>query len=71
MSSTSSIRYVTLVNRSIRRSLARVLEIYRSCSHRYAGRQVWKKNTPFLYDLVLTHALEWPTLTVDWLPDKT
>jgi len=33
--------------------------------------KVWKKNTPFLYDLVLTHALEWPTLTVDWLPDKT
>ena len=22
--------------------------------------QVWKKNTPFLYDLVITHALEWP-----------
>jgi hypothetical protein len=25
---------------------------------------VWKKNTPFLYDLILTHALEWPSLTV-------
>ena len=23
----------------------------------------WKKNTPFLYDLVMTHALEWPSLT--------
>eukprot|EP00028_Trichosphaerium_sp_Am-I-7-wt_P012531 CAMPEP_0168539314 /NCGR_PEP_ID=MMETSP0405-20121227/21752_1 /TAXON_ID=498012 /ORGANISM="Trichosphaerium sp, Strain Am-I-7 wt" /LENGTH=415 /DNA_ID=CAMNT_0008568849 /DNA_START=186 /DNA_END=1433 /DNA_ORIENTATION=- len=33
--------------------------------------KVWKKNTPFLYDLVLTHALEWPTLTVEWFPDKT
>ena len=22
--------------------------------------KVWKKNTPFLYDLVITHALEWP-----------
>ena len=32
--------------------------------------KVWKKNTPFLYDLVLTHALEWPSLTVQWLPDK-
>jgi len=31
---------------------------------------VWKKNTPFLYDLILTHALEWPSLTVQWLPDK-
>ena len=22
--------------------------------------KIWKKNTPFLYDLVVTHALEWP-----------
>ncbi|GBG32591.1 Histone-binding protein RBBP4 [Hondaea fermentalgiana] len=33
--------------------------------------KVWKKNTPFLYDLVLTHALEWPSLTVQWLDRKT
>ena len=26
--------------------------------------KIWKKNSPFLYDLVLTHALEWPSLTV-------
>ena len=32
--------------------------------------KVWKKNTPFLYDIVLTHALEWPSLTVQWMPDK-
>uniref|UniRef100_A0A7E4UX98 Probable histone-binding protein lin-53 n=1 Tax=Panagrellus redivivus TaxID=6233 RepID=A0A7E4UX98_PANRE len=31
--------------------------------------KVWKKNTPFLYDMVMTHALEWPSLTVQWLPD--
>ncbi|KAK8793401.1 hypothetical protein WA158_004760 [Blastocystis sp. Blastoise] len=30
--------------------------------------KIWKKNTPFLYDLILTHALEWPSLTVQWLP---
>lgn len=29
--------------------------------------RVWKKNTPFLYDLVISHALEWPSLTVQWL----
>ncbi|XP_058090798.1 histone-binding protein MSI1-like [Magnolia sinica] len=29
---------------------------------------VWKKNTPFLYDLVISHALEWPSLTIQWLP---
>jgi hypothetical protein len=33
--------------------------------------KIWKKNTPFLYDLVLSHALEWPSLTVQWLPDPT
>jgi len=32
--------------------------------------KIWKKNTPFLYDMVMTHALEWPSLTVQWLPDK-
>ena len=30
--------------------------------------KIWKKNCPFLYDIVVTHALEWPALTVDWLP---
>jgi hypothetical protein len=32
--------------------------------------KIWKKNTPFLYDLVVTHALEWPSLTMEWLPDR-
>ena len=30
--------------------------------------RVWKKNTPYLYDAVMTHSLEWPSLTVEWLP---
>jgi hypothetical protein len=32
--------------------------------------KVWKKNTPFLYDLVMAHALEWPSLTIQWLPTR-
>jgi histone-binding protein RBBP4 len=32
--------------------------------------KIWKKNTSFLYDLVMTHALEWPSLSVQWLPEK-
>jgi histone-binding protein RBBP4 len=31
--------------------------------------KIWKKNSPFLYDLIVTHALEWPTLTAQWFPD--
>jgi hypothetical protein len=31
--------------------------------------KMWKKNSPFLYDLVITHALEWPSLTCQWFPD--
>ena len=31
---------------------------------------VWKKNSPFLYDILITHTLEWPSLTVQWLPDR-
>ena len=33
--------------------------------------RLWKKNTPFLYDAVLTHCLTWPSLTCQWLPDKS
>ena len=29
-----------------------------------------EKNAPFLYDVVLTHLLDWPSLTCQWLPDK-
>ncbi|KYQ89529.1 WD-40 repeat-containing protein [Tieghemostelium lacteum] len=33
--------------------------------------KIWKRHTPFLYDMVITHALEWPSLTVQWLPSKS
>ncbi|KAL8205852.1 hypothetical protein R6Q57_009403 [Mikania cordata] len=28
----------------------------------------WKSSTPFLYDLLISHAFEWPSLTIEWLP---
>ena len=31
--------------------------------------KIWKKNTPFLYDTCVTHALDWPSLTVQIFPD--
>ena len=33
-----------------------------------AEYKIWKKNTPYLYDYVMTHSLEWPSLTCQWLP---
>lgn len=33
-----------------------------------AEYKIWKKNTPYLYDMVMTHSLEWPSLTCQWLP---
>ena len=46
-------------------------EIIDSAEERIINEEykIWKKNTPFLYDMVMTHALEWPSLTVQWLPD--
>ncbi|KAK4699009.1 histone-binding protein RBBP4, partial [Phenoliferia sp. Uapishka_3] len=41
--------------------------VYKSINEEY---KIWKKNSPFLYDLVITHALDWPSLTTQWLPDK-
>jgi len=32
--------------------------------------KIWKKNSPFLYDMVYSHCLVWPSLTVEWFPDK-
>ncbi|EIW87148.1 WD40 repeat-like protein [Coniophora puteana RWD-64-598 SS2] len=32
--------------------------------------KTWKKNAPYLYDLVITHALDWPSLTCQWFPDR-
>lgn len=31
--------------------------------------KIWKKNSPFLYDFLMTYEIEWPSLTVQWLPD--
>ncbi|XP_076275026.1 histone-binding protein RBBP4-like isoform X2 [Rhynchophorus ferrugineus] len=33
--------------------------------------KIWERNAVFLYDLVLAHVLEWPSLTAQWLPDVT
>lgn len=33
--------------------------------------KIWKQNTPFMYDLVITDVLEWPSMTVQWLPERT
>jgi len=30
----------------------------------------WRANAPVLYDLLISCALEWPALTVAWLPDE-
>lgn len=32
--------------------------------------KIWKKNSVFLYDMLYGRALEWPSLTAQWLPDK-
>ena len=28
--------------------------------------KIWKKHCPFMYDTMITHVLEWPSLTVEW-----
>ncbi|KAL3635278.1 Chromatin assembly complex, subunit 3 [Castilleja foliolosa] len=32
--------------------------------------KIWTNNTPFMYDLIISQALNWPSLTVEWLPDR-
>lgn len=33
--------------------------------------KIWKKTVPLLYDTIYSHALESPSLSVQWLPDYT
>lgn len=35
-------------------------------SHIQEEYQLWKQNSPFLYDILLTKSLEWPSLTFSW-----
>lgn len=46
-------------------------QLVRSRSNRvdYQRLTIRKKNAPFLYDTIITHALDWPTLTIQWFPD--
>ena len=32
--------------------------------------KIWKKNSPFFYDTMYSHALTWPSLTVEWMPNR-
>lgn len=32
--------------------------------------KIWKKNAMYLYDLLITHTLTWPSLTVEWVPES-
>jgi histone-binding protein RBBP4 len=32
--------------------------------------KIWKKHAPFLYDTLYSHALTWPSLTVEWMPTR-
>nr|XP_046918310.1 histone-binding protein RBBP7-like [Dermatophagoides farinae] len=32
--------------------------------------RIWKKNCQFLYDLIITNRLEWPSITVQWCHSK-
>jgi hypothetical protein len=51
---------------------AREMEDQEQVEHKIINEEykIWKKNSVFLYDMLYGRALEWPTLTTQWLPDK-
>lgn len=28
---------------------------------------IWRRNCPYLYQLLYVHELDWPSLTIDWI----
>ena len=51
---------------------SREMEDQEQVEHKIINEEykIWKKNSVFLYDMLYGRALEWPTLTTQWLPDK-
>lgn len=47
-------------------------EMRRRVEERLIGEECkqWMKNVPQLYNLVITQLIEWPSITVEWLPDR-
>lgn len=41
-----------------------------TANNKLVPHAIRKKNAPYLYDVVITHALDWPSLTCQWFPDK-
>jgi hypothetical protein len=31
--------------------------------------KIWKKESPYCYDFMLLHSVDWPTFTFQWLPE--
>ena len=58
--SNSIIRYCALVDNTDELEEQRIFEEYK----------IWKKHAPFFYDTLYSHALTWPSLTVEWMPDR-
>ena len=32
--------------------------------------KIWLRNSPFFYEFVMTHVMDWPSLTCQWLPGQ-
>uniref|UniRef100_A0A671EJE4 Histone-binding protein RBBP4-like N-terminal domain-containing protein n=1 Tax=Rhinolophus ferrumequinum TaxID=59479 RepID=A0A671EJE4_RHIFE len=46
--------------------LAYPLWLIRKHQKHFGDYKIWKTNTSFLYDLLMSHALEWASLTAQW-----
>lgn len=57
---TSSHACLTLVENTDELEEQKIFEEYK----------IWKKNAPFFYDTLYSHALTWPTLTVEWMTSR-
>ncbi|KAJ7922802.1 WD40 repeat-like protein [Mycena leptocephala] len=49
---------------------AKIEEIEDDLAAEEENKLINEKNAPYLYDIVITHALDWPSLTCQWFPDK-
>ncbi|KAK1348848.1 Chromatin assembly complex, subunit 3, variant 2 [Hamiltosporidium tvaerminnensis] len=48
------------------------IDSFNNLEHKMINEEykTWRKNVPYLYDILLTHALNWPSLSIQWFPDS-
>lgn len=67
--SSATANHVTNITETVRRVELNGDQNAESKEEEYDEYYVWRRNAPFIYDALLVHRLDWPSLVVDFVTD--